>query len=172
MARSLAAHPMVKAGILDGYVERSLIWEHGGVWLKSRPDCIPNDSGDFADLKTCASVRTDDLRRALGQFQYPMQAALTGMGSRAVLQRELQTFTLVFVEKDAPHCVRIISIKPDDIERAARKVDVAVNLFGECWESGKWPGPGEQNDAEFMDVPEWSRKSDDDRLALYDLEHS
>lgn len=77
MARSLSENMLVQAGILDGYVERSLIWQHNtGVWLKSRPDCIPNDSGDFADLKTCASVRTDDLRRALGAFNYPMQAAL------------------------------------------------------------------------------------------------
>lgn len=174
MARSLAEHPLVKAGILDGYVERSLIWQHDtGVWLKSRPDCIPNDDADFADLKTCVSVRTDDLRRALGAFNYPMQAALTGMASEALLQRPLQTFSLVFVEKALPFCVRVITIKPDDIERGARQVDAAVRTFAECWANQHWPGPGgDQQDAEFMDVPDWSRTSIDNRLALFDLERS
>lgn len=172
MARSLADHPLVKAGILDGYVERSLVWRHAtGVWLKSRPDCIPNDSGDFADLKTCVSVKTDDLRRTLGAFNYPMQAALTGMASEAVLQRPLQTFSLVFVEKAAPFCVRVITIKPDDIDRGRRQVEAATTLFAECWGAGRWPGPGgEQQDAEYLDVPEYARTSIDNRLSLFEIE--
>jgi hypothetical protein len=174
MARALAAHPLVKAGILDGYVERSLIWKdrQSGAWLKSRPDCIPNDSGDFADLKTTASVERESLARSIASFGYPMQGALVGMASREVLGREMQTFTLVFVESKPPHCVRVVTIKPDDIERAERQVRVAAQLFAECVATGVWPGPGGvQQDAEFLDPPEWSRKSIDDRLALYDLEN-
>ena len=173
MARSLAEHPMVKAGILDGYVERSLVWKHGGVWLKSRPDCIPNDSGDFADLKTTTSVKTDELRRSLANFNYPMQAALTGLASEAVLERPLQTFSLVFVEKAPPHCVRVVTIKPDDIDRGRRQVEAAVQLFAGCWDNQRWPGPGgEQQDAEYIDVPDWARTSIDNRLSLFDLEHA
>lgn len=172
MARSLAEHPLVKAGILDGYVERSLIWKDpSGVWLKSRPDCIPNDSGDVADLKTTPSVRTEDLRRTLGAFFYPMQGALTGMAFREVLKRELQTFSLVFVEKTAPWCVRVVTVKPDDLERGQRQVRAAIDTFADCWARGKWPGPGgDQSDAEYLDVPEYARKSIDDRLTLYELE--
>lgn len=174
MARALADHPLVKAGILDGYVERSLIWKDPktGAWLKSRPDCIPNDSGDFADLKTTVSVERESLARTIASFGYPMQGALVGMASREVLGREMQTFTLVFVETKPPHCVRVVTIKPDDIERAERQVRAAVQQFAECVAAGKWPGPGgDQQDAEFLDLPEWSRKSIDDRLALYDLEN-
>jgi hypothetical protein len=106
MARSLGAHPLVKAGILDGAVERSLIWKDAetGAWLKSRPDVIPNDSGDYADLKTTVSVATDALRRTIAEYHYAMQGALVGMASREVLKREMQTFTLVFVEKTPPFC--------------------------------------------------------------------
>jgi hypothetical protein len=174
MARSLAAHPLVKAGVLDGYVERSLVWkDQTGVWLKSRPDCIPNDSGDGADLKTTTSVRTDDLRRSIAAFNYPMQGALTAMAFENVLKRQLQTFSLVFVETKPPHCVRVVTIKPDDIERGLKQVRAAVNTFAECWASGRWPGPGgEQQDAEFLDVPEWARKSIDDRITLYELENA
>lgn len=175
MARSLKEHPMVKAGILDGYVERSLIWKEPatGVWLKSRPDCIPNDSLDFSDLKTTASVATDDLRRTIGSYGYHMQAGLVAMGAEAVLGGALQTFSLVFVEKTAPFSVRVITLKPADIDLGIRQIRAAAAAFANCMSTGLWPGPGgDQQDAEYMDIPEWVRRSAEDRLALLDMERA
>jgi hypothetical protein len=169
MARSLAAHPMVKAGILDGAVERSLIWkdEQTGVWLKSRPDCIPNDCLDVSDLKTTTSVATDDLRRTLSTFGYHAQGAMVGMAMRGVLQREMQTFSLVFVETKSPHCVRVITVKPDDLARGEKQIKAAAAIFAECVETGQWPGPGGiQQDAEYLDMGEWARRQIDERLEL------
>lgn len=174
MARALGAHPLVKAGILDGYVERSLIFPHSsGVWLKSRPDCIPTDSGDFSDLKTCTSVATEDLRRSIGAFGYHIQAGITAMASEAVLGRELQSFSLVFAEKAPPYCVRVVTLKPSDVELGMRQAEVAAETFAECSLAGHWPGPGgDQQDAEYIELPEWTRKAADDRLALHDLERA
>lgn len=175
MARSLAAHPLVKAGILDGYVERSLIWKDAetGAWLKSRPDCIPGSGLDVADLKTTNSVATDDLRRTLGAYAYHAQGALVGMAFREVLKREMQTFSLVFVEKAPPFCVRVVAVKPDDLDRGEKQIKAAAEMFAECVASGRWPGPGgDQQDAEFMDVPEYARASIDTRLAVYDMERA
>lgn len=173
MARSLAEHPLVRAGILDGYVERSLIWQEpiSGVWLKSRPDCIPNDSGDYADLKTTTSVATEDLARSIASFGYHAQGALTGLGSQAVLNRPMQTFTLVFVEVKPPHCVRIVTIPPEDIRRGEQQILAAVETFAECWKSGVWHGPGgSQADAEYLPLPTWARTSIDNRLEQLSLE--
>lgn len=168
MARSLAAHPMVKAGILDGFVERSLIWKEPGadnVWLKSRPDCIPTDSGDMSDLKTCVSVGTDDLRRHIASFGYHMQGALGGMACKRVLGRDLQSFTLVFVEKAPPHCVRVVTLRPEDLVRGEHQIRAAIDMFSHAVETGAWHGPGgDQGDAEFLDLPEYARKSIDHRL--------
>jgi hypothetical protein len=76
----------------------------------------------------------------------------------------------VFVEKAPPFCVRVVTIKPDDIERGVKQVRAAVDTFAECWASGHWPGPGgDQSDAEYLDVPEYARTSIDNRLALFDL---
>lgn len=173
MARSLAAHPLVKAGILDGYVERSLIWKDPATdaWLKSRPDNIPGAGLDCADLKTTTSVATDDLRRTLASYGYHAQGALVGMAFREVLQREMQSFSLVFVEKTPPYCVRVVTVKPDDLERGEKQIRAAATMFAECCASGSWPGPGgEQSDAEFLDIPEFARKSIDDRLTLFEME--
>lgn len=172
MARSLAAHPLVKAGIMEGYVERSLIWrdEATGVWFKSRPDCIPNDSGDVADLKTMASVETESMMRSISDFGYPMQGALVGMGMRQVLQREMQSFTLVCVEPRPPHSVRVVSLKPDDLERGERKITASARMFANAFAEDAWPGPaGDQQDAEYMDCTEWSRRRDEDKLARWNL---
>lgn len=170
MAKSLGSHPLVKAGILDGAVERSLIWKdkQTGVWLKSRPDCIPNDSGDISDLKTTVSVKTDALRRTLADYDYPMQGSLVGMGLDAVLGREMQTFSLVFVEKTAPFCARVVTLRPSDLERGERQCRIAAQIFAECAEACEWPGPGgTQTDAEYLSPAEWGVKQTDDRLALY-----
>ena len=167
MARSLAAHPLVKAGILDGAVERSLIWRdpETGVWCKSRPDTIPNASGDFSDLKTCVSVSTDSLRRSIGDFGYHQQGALVGEASLHVLGRPMETFTLVWVEKAAPWCVRVTTLTPEDLLRGKRQNEAALRLFARCADAGHWPGPGgEQPDGEFLSISDWTAKSIDARL--------
>jgi hypothetical protein len=169
MAKTLGAHPMVKAGILDGYVERSLIWRdrETGVWLKSRPDNVAGDGLDMSDLKTTTDVSTEAIARTIASFSYHAQGALVGMACRELLQREMQTFTLVFVETKPPHCVRVITLKPDDIVRGERQVRAAIAQFAHATATGNWPGPGgDQQDAEYLDLPEWSRRQIDSRLEL------
>jgi hypothetical protein len=167
MARSLSAHPLVKAGILDGAVERSLLWRdpETGMWCKSRPDAIPNTSGDVADLKTCVSVSTDALRRSLGDYGYHQQGALVGEAFHHVLGREMQTFTLVWVEKEAPWCVRVTTITPEDLIRGAMQNAAALRMFADCVASGEWPGPGgAQHDGEYLPIGDWAAKSIDARI--------
>lgn len=166
MAKSLGAHPLVKAGIMNGYVERSLVWKepHTGVWLKSRPDCIPGDSGLVADLKSTVSVATEDIMRSLGAYGYNCQAALVAMGFEAVLKRPMEEFALVFVEKTPPFACRVVTIDPDDIKRGEQQMRASVDIFAECVKTGVWPGPGAQDDAERLPMPGWARQAIDRRL--------
>lgn len=165
MARSLAAHPLVQAGILNGDIERSLIYqdETTGVWCKSRPDAIPNDSGDFADLKTTISVGDEDLRRTIGDNSYHMQAALVATAWKAVSGKDLTSFSLVFVEKKAPFCSRVVTLKTDDIARGIRQNAHALKVFANCIKTGEWPGPG-RADAEYLDLPAWVQSRIDAQL--------
>lgn len=168
IAKSLGAHPMIRAGILDGLVERSLIWKdpETGCWLKSRPDAIPTDTGDFSDLKTAASVDDTSIQRAITNFNYHAQGALVGAASRAVLGVEMQSFSLVFVEKTPPWCVRVITLRDEDLQRGAGQNRVMLHKFAECHATGIWPGPGDQNDAELMGLQPRYRDAVDQRLAL------
>jgi len=169
MAESLARHPLIEAGILDGFVERSLIWKDAttGVWLKSRPDVVPRASGLFSDLKTTASVSDNDLERSLSDYGYHMQAALVGMASEAVLGRPMEEFALVWVEKAPPHCVRVTVLTGEDLDRGRRQLRRAIDQFAECIATGEWPGPGgSRRDAEYLTLPPWAAKRIDERLEV------
>lgn len=169
MARSLGAHPLVQSGLLNGLVEHSMFWKcpHTGIWLKARPDVIPEDSGTFADLKTTPSVQALDLKRSMADFGYFQQAALVLEGWQMLTGEAGGAFCFAFVEKQSPYCVRFVVPPDEDLIRGERANFAAKELFAQCIETGVWPGPGE-NDAEYLSLPEWAQKQIDYRLGLAD----
>jgi hypothetical protein len=77
----------------------------------------------------------------------------------------MQTFTLVWVEKEAPWCVRVTTITPEDLIRGAMQNAAALRQFAECVASGEWPGPGGvQHDGEYLPIGDWAAKSIDARI--------
>lgn len=166
MAVSLGANPLMQNGILNGLVERSIFWRDAktGVWLKVRPDVITTASGDYADLKTTNSVLYRDTQKSLDEFGYVQQGALVLEGALA-MGLEVSTFSLVWVEKRRPYCVRVQTLKDEDLVRGARMNRVAIETFQACYAAKHWPGPGDDRaDAEYVDLSETARKRIDDRL--------
>jgi hypothetical protein len=165
MAKSLAAHPLVKAGILNGAVEQSMVWrcKDTGIWKKARPDCTPNDSGDFADLKTCVSVHTDEIQRTIYDHGYAQQGALICEAWKELTGSNASSFSLVFVEKSPPYCCRVVTLRDEDLIRAERANYAAAQTFANCLETGEWPGPGNA-DAEYIYLAEWMTKKMDFRI--------
>jgi hypothetical protein len=160
IARSLNAHPMIQLGLLGGAIEQSLIWpdKKTGLYLKNRPDAIPNDSGDFADLKLTSDIG-DRLDFSITDYGYDVQAALTKWGCREVLGRDLTSYALVFVESKAPYCIQIVELDARDIEDAEQSLRVAVDTFAWCLESGNWFGTaGTQMDARPARISDRARE--------------
>jgi hypothetical protein len=156
MAISLGNNYFVReAKILEGLVERSIIMrdKETGLWLKSRPDVIPTDSGQFSDLKTTVSVHYPDLVRTVTQYAYAQQAALCRTVAREVLQIEMQSWALVFIEKTPPYCVRVSQLKPQDIDLGEKLNRMALRAVARGLETGEWPGPAEidGNDGAYID---------------------
>lgn len=167
MAEVLGMHPIVQAGALNGLVERSLFWKDAktGIWLKSRPDAIPGDGGDFVDYKTTESVQWVDLMRSIYDYGYHQQGALILEAARTVLKIANPSFTLVFQEKKEPYCVRVVVLKEDDLKRGAALNRKALDTFAKCLKEDHWPGPGgDREDAEYIEMPEWAQKSIDSQL--------
>lgn len=166
MAVALGKNRLMQQGILSGLVERSMFWRDPKtkVWLKARPDVISTSSGDFADLKTTESVLYVDTQRSLGKFGYHQQGALVLEGART-LGLEVNSFSLVWVEKNRPHSTRVQAIIDDDLVRGVKQNRVAIDTFHACYTAKHWPGPGDDRaDAEYIQLSDAERKRIDDRL--------
>jgi hypothetical protein len=168
MKDSLLQVPLVhKNGILNGLIEHSLIWKdrETGIWLKSRPDAIPQDSADFVDLKTTSSTDWEDMRKAIREYGYYQQAAMVADGCRQLLGTDMASFSLVFVESKIPHDTAIVTLKDSDISRGFEANRRALRVFADCLASGRWPGRADDiEDARYIEMPEWAQKSIDDRI--------
>ena len=169
MAKALGAHPMVKAGAFDGHIERSGFWrdKETGVWLKIRPDVIPSSSGDFVDLKSTTSVQWPDLQRNIAEMGYAQQFSLMREGFRA-LGFPVASCTLIFVERKPPHCVRVVSMRDQDLDRGERQNRHALRAFVRCLKSKHWPGPGgDRRDAEDIFLPDWYKDQAEAKLTAF-----
>jgi len=147
IAEALAKHSIVQQGILNGHIERSMFWKdkRTGLWIKIRPDAVPTDSGDYADLKTTISVQWPDLVRTVSDCAYHQQAALVAEGSEICAGLKMHSFTLVFAEKRPPYCVRPVVLRGDDIALGVRQNRRALAIIATCMQENRWPGPGEDD---------------------------
>jgi len=167
MADSLSKHPVIKAGALNGMIERSIFLKDKttGLWVKVRPDAIPTSSVDFVDLKTTTSVLWRDLQKAIADNGYHQQGALTRRAAREVIGIQQSTHTLIFVEKTDPFCVRVVTLKDNDLDRGEKQNRYCLDVIARCLASKHWPGPGgEREDAENIELPEYAQKQIDDKL--------
>ncbi len=168
MAVALGNNSLMQAGILNGLVERSIFWrdKKTGVWLKVRPDVISTSSGDFADLKTTNSVLGVDTQKSLDSFGYHMQAALVMEGA-VELGLPINTFSLVWIEKKRPYCVRVQTLIDDDIVLGTKQNRSMIDLFQQCYAAKHWPGPGDDRaDAEYIKLSDRARERIETRLQL------
>lgn len=164
MSAALSRHTLVQQGALNGKIEQTLVCPSDveGVWLKARPDVIPTDSGNFVDFKTISSVDTETIQASIGELGYHMQGALVGEVFQKITGRDMETFSLVFVEKTAPYCVRVVTLRPHDLDRGRKLNRVALRVFAHGLASGDWPGPGEGE--EFVSPKEWVVRMEDETI--------
>lgn len=142
----------VKLGLLEGEIERSLIYRDAetGVWVKSRPDVLPTASRIVADLKTTTSQAPD---RAIWEYGYHAQGAVVRSAMKAVLDAEMEEFFLVFVQAVPPYRVTIREIARVDLDAGAIQNRQALDVFARCLEAREWPaGDGEPRKAK---MPAW-----------------
>lgn len=161
----LRNHPLVQRGILNGEIEKSMFWKDGRTWLKARPDAIPADGNDVVDLKTTTSVDTHDVSRTIFDRGYHVQAAMIGMGMKSAAGRKMDSFSLIWVDKTAPHEVSIRHLSDEDIILGERAIEIGVRLFERCLLEGRWPGaPQREPDISRISLPQWGRDNQSRQL--------
>lgn len=134
-------YPLVQLGALNGRIERSMFWkdEETGIWLRARPDALPNVDGVYADLKTAGKFDEDFLERQIFDACYYLQAAITRMVCRG-LGLPFETFTLLYVLNDDVPDTAHVEIDEHDIDRGERAVRWCLRTIRHCLDAGEWPG--------------------------------
>lgn len=142
MARAIEAEPMAR-GMLRGHIEVSLFWQdiETGIWLKARPDVMPLQSADGADLKCVSGISDKEIHSMIEGRGYFMQGALVGEAFQNVFGVEMQSFSFVFVESDIPHCVRVESLAAEDYDLGWKANRIALKRLRRCLDTQQWPGP-------------------------------
>ncbi|WP_025091474.1 PD-(D/E)XK nuclease-like domain-containing protein [Brucella intermedia] len=166
MADALSKNEIIRLGLLNGRIERSIFAKQGNIWLRNRPDNLPNDSGDVVDLKTAASVDDENLARTIFHCGYHVAAGLTRMVMREVLGPDAFTsFTFVFVEKTPPYDVRVVTLKEADIDLGEQQVRMGLKVLERCIKENTWPGfDGFDQHISWIEMPAWSRSRVEDQI--------
>lgn len=145
MAENLNANPFAVEVLKSDLIEISMIWkdEATGLWIKSRPDCIPSNGYDFGDLKTF-SPKSKNLvisaQRSMTDFGYPLQMALAVMGAEQVLGTTAETCALVFSQVTEPYEVIPIEISADSLYWARCLIRQGLDRIAHGLKTGEWPG--------------------------------
>lgn len=138
--------PEAVMGLTGGNTEVSMIWQDQitGVWLKSRPDVIPDNGFDFADLKTFAPQKAD-IRRAvqaaITDHGYHMQMALAVMGAEAVMGLSAKECVLIMCQTTEPYTVSPVRLDEDALYWGRVQVRHGIDTFARCLDRGEWPQP-------------------------------
>lgn len=124
-----------------GQPERTLVWQEPcGVWCRARLDWLHDDGQVIDDYKTtAASANPEEWGRRLLFSGPDFQAAFYLRGVRAVLGTDAR-FRFVVQETKAPYALSVVGLGPDVLALAQRKVALALDLWGECLRTGRWPG--------------------------------
>lgn len=175
MVKAVRDHPYAWALFERGRAEKSLIWQDKatGLWLKARPDFLPDAGRFIPDYKTSANARPEDFCRDINKFGYHVQAALYVEGIRAVTDLDPQAFIFVVQEKKAPFVVQPYQLEAESFEYGRYKMHKAIELFADCLEKGVWPGYDYEAGENAMPagVPRWAGIQMEDAIANGQYDH-
>lgn len=145
MAENLAANILCVELLKSDLVEVSMIWqdEITGLWLKSRPDCIPSNGFDFSDLKTFSPKGSDlvlSAQRAVTDHGYAVQMAMACEGAEHVFGMTATMCALIFTQTSEPYEPVPIMLDEEAIHWGRVLFRDGLNKIAHGLKTGEWPG--------------------------------
>lgn len=133
----LADHADGKHMFLNGAAEQTLIWREEGVWCRARTDWLR--PGNVDDYKTTgASANPEVLSRTLFGNGWDIQAAFYLRGVKVLTGTDAM-FRFACQETYAPYALSVVTLGPDAMLLAEKKVLYALNLWRESLKKNRWP---------------------------------
>jgi len=119
-------HPQIKKLWKNGSAEVSLFWQDSEFALdcKARLDWFDADSAIIVDLKFTNNIAKAGVQKPIQDF-YAVQASWY---VRAVTQltTKVPDFFFIFIEKYAPHLIRVCSVSAEDLKHGQQKIECAI----------------------------------------------
>lgn len=142
---ALAAHPLARAAYTDGKAEQTMIWkdEETGVYLRARPDWLPNEVARMFDYKTTRNAHKLAFSRSIYDYGYHQSAAHIMAGCRALGLGNPEHFYFIAQEKEPPYLIALYALNRDALEWGDVQNRAAIRLFAQCLERDHWPGYSE-----------------------------
>lgn len=159
MSRVIASSPLLSKIFKDGKPEQSLIWKdkETGIWLKSRPDWLPNSIQFVPNFKTSRSARPADFQRQAYELGYHQGAALCLEGIREIIGWNSPTYYFVVQEKEPPYVATLALMRDTDIEWGALLNRSALRKLARALDKGEWPGYA--TSPIEIQMPAWAEKN-------------
>lgn len=165
MIATLKGHKLLRNVFVDGVPERSVIFKdkETGIWIKTRPDWLPNNLRLVPDLKTTVSAKPDAFARQAFNLGYHQSAALTIDGLREVLGWGDAQYYFVAQEKEPPYVALPFVMRDTDIEMGRMLNRSALRKLARALDRNEWPAYAEG--ATEIEMPAWQEKQFLDRHA-------
>ena len=140
----LDAHTEADDMFTEGKAEQTLIWQEdtrdGAIYCRARPDFLHDDHLLIDDYKTTgASANPEAWTRGLFNSGFDIQTAFYLRGVRAIFGTQA-TFRFAIQENYPPYALSIISLAPDALVIAEKKVLYAIEQWAKCLRANHWPG--------------------------------
>jgi len=145
MAENLQALPEAREALIGDLTEISMIWqdEITGLWVKSRPDCIPSNGVDFGDLKTFSPKSSDlilSAQRAVTDHGYAVQMAMAVEGAERIFGHTATRCALIFTQTTEPYEAVPIMLDEEAIHWGRVLFRDGLDKIAHGLKTGEWPG--------------------------------
>jgi hypothetical protein len=166
MRDSVFRHPAAALALKSvGKAEQSLFVEdpETGLQIKCRADFLTGNAD--VDLKTCQDASSAGFAKAVANFGYDIQSAMT-LDICALLGLGVEHFVFIAVEKEPPYAVGVYELATRALEVGRNKYRRLLARYLECVVSESWPAYSAN--IEYLSLPSWAERADFNAMLLED----
>ncbi len=134
------SHEADPALFAPGLPEQTIVWDEDGVTCRARIDWLHDDRRAIDDYKTTsASADPAAWCRTMLNMGGDIQQAFYRRGMRALFGQNPE-WRFIVQETYPPYALSVVSLAPDALALAEKKVERAIETWRRCLATDTWPG--------------------------------
>jgi hypothetical protein len=140
MSYVVRKHPFANDLITKAQYEKSIYWNDPdtGILCKCRPDILHGNM--ICDLKTTKDASEWAFRNSIYQYGYHIQAAMLQDGIKTVLNKTIEDFLFIAIEKTRPYATAVYILDKEALDMGREDYKRALVKYSECLKTNIWSG--------------------------------